>query len=165
MWKRKRSCLVVSDSLWPCGLQPTRLLCPWNSPGKNTGVGSQSLLQGIIPTQGSNLGLPYCGPIFFLSSKPPGNCHLSYTHSSINKTLYLKFMIIGHPVFYLVTPHLRLRHPRSFYLKHSSSQSAHASHSSLLHTMLQLLLRSLPWSAYLASLPPYSAFPWHTHHM
>ena len=30
------SCLVVSDSLWPHGLQPTRLLCPWNSPGKNT---------------------------------------------------------------------------------------------------------------------------------
>ena len=30
---------------------------PWNSPGKNTGVGSHSLLQGIFPTQGSNLGL------------------------------------------------------------------------------------------------------------
>ena len=26
--------------------------CPWNSPGKNTGVGSLSLLQGIFPTQG-----------------------------------------------------------------------------------------------------------------
>ena len=34
----------------------TRLLWPWNSPGKNTRVGSHSLLQGIIPTQGSNLG-------------------------------------------------------------------------------------------------------------
>ena len=30
---------VVSDSLWPRGLQPARLLCPWDSPGKNTGVG------------------------------------------------------------------------------------------------------------------------------
>ena len=29
---------VVSDSLWPRGLWPTKLLCPWNSPGKNTGV-------------------------------------------------------------------------------------------------------------------------------
>ena len=35
---------VVSDSLRPHGLYPTRLLCPWNSPGKNTGVGCHSLL-------------------------------------------------------------------------------------------------------------------------
>ena len=46
---------VVSDSLWPPGLQPTRLLCPWNSPGKNTGVGCHAL-QGIFLTQGSNTG-------------------------------------------------------------------------------------------------------------
>ena len=39
------------------GLQPTRLLCPWDPPGKNTGVSLHSLLQGILPTQGSNLGL------------------------------------------------------------------------------------------------------------
>ena len=45
---------VVSDSLGPCGLQPTRLLCPWGSPGKNTGMGCHALLQGILPTQGSN---------------------------------------------------------------------------------------------------------------
>ena len=32
---------VVSDSLWPHGLQPTRLLCPWNSQGKNPGVDCQ----------------------------------------------------------------------------------------------------------------------------
>ena len=36
----------MSSSLWPHGLQPTKLLCPWNSPGNNTGVGSHSLLQG-----------------------------------------------------------------------------------------------------------------------
>ena len=41
----KVSCLVVSNSLPPHGLQPTRLLCPWNSRGKNTGVGCHSLLQ------------------------------------------------------------------------------------------------------------------------
>ena len=39
------------------GLQPTRLLCSWDPPGKNTGVSLHSLLQGILPTQGSNLGL------------------------------------------------------------------------------------------------------------
>ena len=46
---------VVSDSLQSHGLWPTSLLCPWNSPGKNTGVGCHSLLQEIFPTQGSNL--------------------------------------------------------------------------------------------------------------
>ena len=42
---------VVSDSLQPHGLYPARLLCPWNFSGKNTEVGSLSLLQGIFPTQ------------------------------------------------------------------------------------------------------------------
>ena len=36
---------VVSDSVRPHGLQPTRLLRPWNSPGRNTGVGCHFLLQ------------------------------------------------------------------------------------------------------------------------
>ena len=43
--------LVVPDSLWPHRLQPTRLLCPWDSPGKNTGVGCHALLQGIFLTR------------------------------------------------------------------------------------------------------------------
>ena len=51
---------AVSDSFWPHELQPTRLFCPWNSPGKNTGVGCHSLLQGVFLTQGSNLGLLHC---------------------------------------------------------------------------------------------------------
>ena len=37
---------VVSDSLWPHGLQPTRLLGPWDFPGKDTAVGCHFLLQG-----------------------------------------------------------------------------------------------------------------------
>ena len=40
---------VMFDSLQPHGLQPTRLLCPWNSPGKNTGVRCHSLLQEDLP--------------------------------------------------------------------------------------------------------------------
>ena len=48
---------VVSDSWQPHGLQPARLFCPQDFPGKNTGVGSHCFLQGIFPTQGSNLGL------------------------------------------------------------------------------------------------------------
>ena len=51
------ACSVTSDSLWPHGLQPTRLLSPWDSPGKNTGMGCHVLLWGIFWTQGSNLHL------------------------------------------------------------------------------------------------------------
>ena len=43
---------VVSDSLRPHELYPARLLCPWNSPGKNTGVDCHSLLRRIFLTQG-----------------------------------------------------------------------------------------------------------------
>ena len=51
------SCSVVSYFLQPHGLSPARLLCSWNSPGKNARVSSHSLLQGMFLTQGSNLGL------------------------------------------------------------------------------------------------------------
>ena len=46
--------LQSCSSLWSYGLQPARLLCPWDSPGKNPGVGCHALLQEIFPTQGSN---------------------------------------------------------------------------------------------------------------
>ena len=38
----------------PAGKEPFRLLGPWDSPGKNSGVGCHALIQGIFPTQGSN---------------------------------------------------------------------------------------------------------------
>ena len=44
----------MSDSLQLYGLQSTRLLCPWDSPGKKAGVGCHALLQGIFLTQESN---------------------------------------------------------------------------------------------------------------
>ena len=43
----------------------SRLLCPWDSPGKNTRVGCHFLLQGIFPTQGLNLGLLHCKWILY----------------------------------------------------------------------------------------------------
>ena len=46
-------CLTLRDH----GLQPAGLLCPWDSPGKNTGVGCHFLLQGIFMNQGSNWSL------------------------------------------------------------------------------------------------------------
>ena len=45
------SCLTL---LWPHGLQPIGLLCPWDFPGKNPGVGCHFLLQGFFPNQESN---------------------------------------------------------------------------------------------------------------
>ena len=45
-----------------------RLLCPWDSPGKNTGVGCHFLLQGIFPTQESNPCLLYCRWILYHSA-------------------------------------------------------------------------------------------------
>ena len=60
---------VLSHSACPtlCDpLQPTRLLYPWDSPGKYTGVGCHVLLQGIFPTQGMNPGLPHCRQILYL---------------------------------------------------------------------------------------------------
>jgi len=59
---------VVSDSSPLHELYAARLLCPWNSSGKNTGVGCDPLLQRIFPTQGSNLGLLHCKQILYCLS-------------------------------------------------------------------------------------------------
>ena len=47
------------------GLHPARLLCPWDSLSKITGVGSHSFFQGIFQTQGQNLGLMHCRQILY----------------------------------------------------------------------------------------------------
>ena len=58
LMKESESRSVVSDSLWPHWLYS-----PCNSPGQNTGMSSRSFLQGIVPTQRSNLGLLHYGLI------------------------------------------------------------------------------------------------------
>ena len=50
---------VMSDTCDPMGYVDCRLLCQWDFPGKNTGVGCHFLLQGILPIQVSNLHLLY----------------------------------------------------------------------------------------------------------
>ena len=59
-------------------MEPPRLLCLWNSPGKNTGMGCHVLLQRTFLTQGSNLGLLHCGQIFYHLSHQ-GNTLLNLT--------------------------------------------------------------------------------------
>ena len=70
MLKSVHCCCCVVDKLCPtllrpCGLQPARFLCPWDSPGKNTGVGCHALLQGIFLTQGLNPCLLLGRQIFY----------------------------------------------------------------------------------------------------
>ena len=55
--KAKESLSCVQLFVTPWTVQPARLLCPWGSPGKNTGVGCHAPLQRIFLTQGSNPGL------------------------------------------------------------------------------------------------------------
>ena len=88
---KSESCSVVSDFLRPHGLQS-----PWNSPGQNTGVGSLSLLQGILPTQGSNPGLPHCRQILYqltYGGRP------TQVKAVINSSPYLTVLL----VFYLLS--------------------------------------------------------------
>ena len=74
------SCSVKSDSLQPQGLYPTKLLCPWDSPGNNSGVGYHGLLQGIFPTQGLNPCLLHFLQAGYLPLVPPGLKPSIYIH-------------------------------------------------------------------------------------
>ena len=71
--KVTQSCLTFCDPM-DCS--------PWNSPGQNTGVGSLSLLQGILPTQGLNPGLPHCRWILYQlrHNKPKNTGICSQSH-------------------------------------------------------------------------------------
>ena len=84
---------VCASSLQLClilcgpGLQPARLLCSWDSPGKNTGVGSHALLQGISLTQGSNMGLPHCRQILYSLSHQGSPSNVNVTSLNLNSML------------------------------------------------------------------------------
>ena len=57
-----QSCLVLCDTM---GYNPPGFSVHGDSPGKNTGVGCHSLLQGNFPTQGLNWGLLHCRQILY----------------------------------------------------------------------------------------------------
>ena len=71
------NCSVKSSSLQSHGLKPTRLLRPWDSPGKNTEVGSHSFLKQLFLTQGSNPSPLHCRQI---------HCLLSFSQCSASST-------------------------------------------------------------------------------
>ena len=91
-------CSVVSDSL-----RPPWTDCPWDSPGKSPGVGCRFLLQGIVPTQGLNLGLPHCRQILD---------HLSHQGSPI-------IIINIYNIIYYIIIHLLLFIIKYLYLSQS----------------------------------------------
>ena len=62
---RQSLCESESHSILCDSFQPHGLYSPWNSPGRNTGVGSLSLLPGIFPTQGLNPGPLHCRQILY----------------------------------------------------------------------------------------------------
>ena len=103
----------VSDSLQPHGLQPTRLLCPWDFPGKNTRAGCHFLLQGIFPTQGLNLGLLYCRWILYQVSHQC-KCYVTiickYVAAQANLNfLFRNFLKELKKIFFFVCSWLNLR--------------------------------------------------------
>ena len=69
------SCSIVSNSLRVYGLQPTRLLCPWDSPGQTTGVDCL-LIPGDLPNPGVEPDLLHCRQILY---------HLSHQGCPIQK--------------------------------------------------------------------------------
>ena len=75
-WLYLFTCSVMSDSLQPHRLQPARLLCPRDFPGKNTGVGCHCLLQGNLPNPGIEPMSPALTGEFFLSEPPGKSCYL-----------------------------------------------------------------------------------------
>ena len=81
----------ISDTLWPYGLLPTSFLCPWNFPGKNTGVGYHFLFQGIFLTQRWNLLLLHWQADFFFHHCATWEAHIGNLENHI---FYFTFLII-----------------------------------------------------------------------
>ena len=93
--------------LWPHGLYPTRLPCPWDFPGKNIGVGCHFLFQGIFLTQGSHLHLLHV--LHWQADSLPLSHLGSHTHRNNNHNQ--KFYIYYQHVFQgQVSLVLRLTH-------------------------------------------------------
>ena len=85
-----RSCLTPGNPM-----QPSRLLCPWDSPGKNTEVGCHFLLQEIFLTQGSNPGSPALQADSSLSEPPVKQLGIIHFFQSCHFWIYKTGYIFG----------------------------------------------------------------------
>ena len=83
---------VMSNSLWPHGLQPSRLLCPWDSPGKKTGAGCH-----VEPKSSALAG-------GFFATEPPGKLCASFTPQlKKNKRVWYSSGYTGNKYYYSTT--------------------------------------------------------------
>ena len=71
------------------GLFPAKLLCPWNCPGKNTGVGSHSLLQGNLRDSGRRPWSPTLAGRFFTHLSHQGSPFCTYLYDHIYQRVYV----------------------------------------------------------------------------
>ena len=81
-------CFIVSNSLQPHGL-PATLVCPWDFPGKNTGVGCCFLLQGNLSDPGIEPASPALTGGFF-TTEPPGSTPKVHRGNSQRKSSHMK---------------------------------------------------------------------------
>ena len=118
----------MSDSDTPQTVWPARLLCPWDFPGKNTGVDCHSLFQRIFPTQGLNSGLLHCRQILYYLSyrevSPKDCCHNNseFKNKYVTKTSNVEKNLSLSPPREPWSPFSSLRAPDSF----SSVQFSHS---------------------------------------
>ena len=103
-WKKRKKVKVksfsLSDSRWLRELSPTRLLHPWDFPGKNSGMSCHFLLQGIFLTQGLNQGLLHSRKTLYLGKKVMTN--LDSILKSRDITLLTKVHIVKAMIFLVV---------------------------------------------------------------
>ena len=94
--RERKKCRQLSSTAFEIihnsSVMPFRPLCPWDFPGRNTGVGCDFLLQGIFLTQGLNLGLKHCRQILY---------HLSYREDPVitDSGLKLRFLSLEYNLF------------------------------------------------------------------
>ena len=85
-------------TLWPHGLQPLRLLCPWRFSRQDTAVGGHALFQGIFLTQESNQGLLHCRWILYQLSYQGSPRTAGLLCAPIYDTLFLiRVQLFGTP--------------------------------------------------------------------
>ena len=101
----------MSDSLWPHGLQPTRLLYPWDFLGKSTRVGCYFLLQGTFLTQASNLGLPHCRQMLYWDTR-----EVNLPHKYISKHYFIHSLTVTTMIQPINPPILAWSHAMIFSL-------------------------------------------------
>ena len=90
----------MSDSVRPCRWQPTRLPCPWDSPGKNTGVGCQFLLQCMKVKSESEVAQSCLTLCDHMDSSLPSSSACGFFQSRVLEWGAITFSLSTHKHYY-----------------------------------------------------------------